>query len=471
VSDPALLTATQLLEAYRQRALSPVEVIAACYARLDRFNPAINAFVETDRATAMVAARASEARWMNGEPVGRLDGVPTTIKDSVPEQGKPYRRGSTLFPPDPYPEEGAAVARLKEEGAILIGRTTLPEVGWIGHCNSPLTGITRNPWNLQRTTGGSSGGAVAACALGIGALHIGTDGAGSIRIPAAFTGVFGHKATFGRVASYPFSAFAIVSHVGPITRSVADAALMLSVIAKPDIRDIYATRDPAPDYRIGLAEGVRGLRIAWSPKLGYVKTLDPEVARLTADAARRFAALGAIVEEVDPEIGGDPTDLCETIWAACASVAFRDRTAEEKGRLDPGLQPVVMMGERVTAADYIAAANARGRLSMGMHVFHQRYDLLLTPTMPIPAFEAGQDLPSGWAHGSGPMRWLSWSPYTYPFNLTRQPAASVPCGFTASGLPVGLQIVGPLDRDDLVLRAAHAFESIAPFAMPQAPRG
>ena len=286
--DIKSLTAAELLRLYRRRELSPVDVTRDQLDRIDKFQPAINAFIIVDRDGALKAAEASEARWRKGEPVSIADGLGATVKDNVWLKGFPSRRGSLTSDPAPIKADAPAVARLREAGAVILGKTTLPEFGWIGACHSPLTGITRNPWKLDRTTGGSSGGAAAAALLNLGHLHIGTDGAGSIRIPAAFTGVFGIKPSFGRVAAYPASPFSILAHVGPLTRSVADAALMLSVIGGPDERDMTAWNTPAPDYRVGLGDGVRGLRIAWSPRLGYVKKLHPEVEVATAKACAAF---------------------------------------------------------------------------------------------------------------------------------------------------------------------------------------
>src|SRR6266540_181985 len=271
------LTAGDLVRLYRRGDLSPVDATRDALGRIDRFNPVINAFLLLDADGAVAAAQASEARWAKGEPRGLVDGVPATVKDNVWVKNWPCRKGSRTTDETPMPEDAPSVARLRESGAVILGKTTLPEYGWIGACHSPLTGVTRNPWNLDRTPGGSSGGAAAAALLNLGWLHIGTDGAGSIRIPAAFTGVFGIKPSFGRVPAYPASPFSILAHVGPLSRTVTDAALMLNVIAGPDERDMTAWNTPGPDFRIGLEEGVKGLRIAWSARLGHVTRVDPEV--------------------------------------------------------------------------------------------------------------------------------------------------------------------------------------------------
>ncbi|WP_342360530.1 amidase [Terrarubrum flagellatum] len=470
MSDPALLSATELVAAFRAKKLSPVEVAEACFLRLERFEPEINAFSEVTRETALAEAKASEARWMKAEPLGPVDGVPTTIKDNIPQKGQARRNGSKVTSDAPAAADGSTARAMRASGVVFLGRTTMPEFGWIGHCNSPLTGVTRNPWKLDRTTGGSSGGAVAACAMSIGALHLGTDGAGSIRIPASFTGVYGIKPTYGRVPTWPGSTFTVLAHHGPMTRTVADAALTMSVISAPDERDIFAWNAPAQDYLSSLDKGVKGLRIGYSATLGHVRNLDPDVERATRDAAHMFESLGAHVEEVDPGFD-DPHEIISAMWFGGTATAAKSVPASLRDLHDPGFRAVVEASEGMKATDFIDAyAMGRMKLLDIMNRFHETFDLLLTPTMPIPAFGAGRDVPEGMATRGGPLAWLDWSPYTYPFNLTQQPAASCPCGFTKEGLPIGLQIVAPKMRDDLVLQASRAFESARPFAMPEAPR-
>jgi aspartyl-tRNA(Asn)/glutamyl-tRNA(Gln) amidotransferase subunit A len=459
-------TAADLLRLYRCRELSPVEVTRDQLDRIEKFQPVINAFIIIDREGALKAAKDSETRWQKGEPIGLVDGIGATVKDNVWLKGFPSRRGSLTTLDTLIKDDAPAVARLREAGAIILGKTTLPEFGWIGACHSPLTGITRNPWKLDRTPGGSSGGAAASALLNLGHLHIGTDGAGSIRIPAAFTGVFGIKPSFGRVAAFPASPFSILAHVGPLTRSVADAALMLSVIGGPDERDMTAWNTPTPDYRVGLDDGVRGLRIAWSPRLGYFKKLNPEVEAAAAKAAQVFAELGAIVEEADPGFA-DPYEMIMTLWGAVSATVVAAAPEKDRARMDPGFLQMAELGKKYLVADYLAAYTARADIANAMARFHEKYDLLLTPQMPTPAIEAGRVTPADGSYGDN---WLNWSPYTYPFNLTQQPAASVPCGFSSDGLPIGLQIVGPARQDHLVLRAAGAFESARPFQFIDAPR-
>lgn len=460
-TEIAYLSAVELIDLYRSKALSPVEVIRRTLDRLDELQPKINGFCVVDRDGAMEAARASERRWQRREAVGRLDGVPVTIKDLILMRGFPTLRGSHLVERhQDWSEDAPATARLREAGAVIFGKTTTPEFGWKALGDSPLTGITRNPWDLSCTPGGSSAGAAAACAAGIGPLHLGSDGAGSIRIPCAFTGVFGLKPSFGRVPADPPSPMGLLSHVGPMARTVADAALMLGVLSTPDHRDPYALPPESKSYVDGLEGGVHSWRIAYSPTLGYAK-VDAEVAAAGAAAARHFEPLGATVDQIEA-IFESPREALYTLWAAGVAKLLRGFPAGRREVIDPGLTATAEEGEKISAVDYLAADLVRTTLGRQMAAFHQKYDLLLTPMMPIPALPVGQDLndPATERH------WIDWSPFSYPFNLTRQPAASIPCGLTSAGLPIGLQIVGPLYADDRVLCAARAFERTQPVRHP-----
>jgi aspartyl-tRNA(Asn)/glutamyl-tRNA(Gln) amidotransferase subunit A len=427
-------------------------------ARIEQLNPKLNAFCLVSE-TALEDAKASEARWSAGQPRGLLDGVPVSIKDIILTKGWPTLRGSkTIDPKGPWNDDAPATARLREHGAVLLGKTTTPEFGWKGVTDSPLTGITRNPWNTAKTPGGSSGGAAAAVASGMGPLAVGTDGGGSIRIPCSFTGLFGIKPSFGRVPAWPLSPFGTVAHVGPMTRSVADAALMLNVLAQPDARDWHALPYDARDWRMGLDGGVADLRIAYSPDLGYAK-VDPEVRQIVDDAVKVFIDLGAKVEQKNPGFT-DPAPIFTTHWFSGA--AFLMKGVKNQKLVDPGLREVAAQGEKITAEQLLDAQMKRGALGVHMNLFHREYDLLLTPTLSIAAFDAGKEVADKMLQA----RWTDWTPFSFPFNLTQQPAASIPCGLTKAGLPVGLHIVGPRYADALVLRAARAFESVRPIKMP-----
>jgi aspartyl-tRNA(Asn)/glutamyl-tRNA(Gln) amidotransferase subunit A len=464
----ASLSAAELGPLYASRELSPVEVARDALARIERFEPEINAFVVRDAATTLAMAEASQMRWLKGEALGPLDGVPVTIKDNIGVAGWPMKRGSAVASDAPWPDDAPAAARLREVGSVFLGKTTMPEYGWKGVGDSPLSGITRNPWNTSTGPGGSSAGAASCAALNLGCIHIGTDGAGSVRIPAAFTGVVGLKPTYGRVPAYPVSTMGFLAHLGPLTRTVTDTALAMSAIARPDERDMTAIIADPIDYVAALAGGVKGLRIAFSPKLGGDVPVDADIARLTREAAFAFRELGASVEEVDPGFT-DPLETLMVLWSAGAALALRSIGPEGRAQMDPGLVAVAETGEQVAGSTYVEALlNQRNALAHHMAQFHARFDLLLTPTLPLPAFEVGRNTP---AHGGYGEDWTRWTPFTYPFNLTQAPAISLPCGLTRDGLPAGLQVVGAFGRDALVLRAAAAFEAARPFARIDAPVG
>jgi aspartyl-tRNA(Asn)/glutamyl-tRNA(Gln) amidotransferase subunit A len=455
----AFMTATELLKRFQAGELSPVEATRAALDRIEALNHRVNAFCLVDADTALGAARASERRWRRGQPAGVLDGVPVSIKDLLLTRGWPTLRGSRLIAEDQdWSEDAPSVARLREHGAVLLGKTTTPELGWKGVTDSARFGVTCNPWDLRRTSGGSSGGSAAAVALGMGPLSVGTDGGGSVRIPAGFCGVFALKPTYGRIPLYPASPFGTLSHAGPITRTVEDAALMMDVLALPDSRDWSALPPPSASHLTGLEEGVAGLRVAFSPTLGHAG-VDPEVGALVRAAVEVLAELGAVVEEVDPGFD-DPVEAFHVLWFSGAAKAIEQFPEASWPELDPGLREVCEQGRRLTAMQYLDATAVRMRLGALMGRFHQTHQVLVTPTLPIPAFAAGLEVPQG----SPSRRWTSWTPFTYPFNLTQQPAASVPCGLTHDGLPVAFQVVGPRHADALVLRVCKAYQDASPWA-------
>ncbi|HJS32842.1 MAG TPA: amidase [Alphaproteobacteria bacterium] len=460
-SDLAFASAAELLAGYRRKTLSPVDATKAALERIEKINPKLNAFCLIDADGALAAARESEARWMKGTPRGMLDGVTATVKDLILARGWPTLRGSKLVSRNQnWDADAPAVARLRGAGCVLLGKTTTPEFGWKALGDSPLTGITRNPWDPSRTPGGSSAGAAVAAAAGMGCLHIGTDGGGSIRIPSAFSGNFGLKPSFGRVPAYPPSYFGLVSHVGPMTRTVGDAALMLTAMAGHEDRDPYSLPSDGRDYTVGIEGGVRGLKIAYSPTLGYAQ-LNPEVRAATDRAAQMFAELGAIVEPAEPGFVS-PFGAFWTLWTTGAAKLVSTLPADRLGELDPGLREAAEDGARRSARDWLDADAVRADLGQKMAAFHRRYDLLLTPSVAVPALPVSQDL-------NEPEReseWIDWTPFSYPFNMTRQPAASIACGLTSAGLPIGLQIVGALFDDATVMRAARAFEAAQPFVRP-----
>ncbi len=458
------LSAAELSELYRAKKLSPVEATQAALARIDRFNAAVNAYCHVDPAGALAAARESEARWAKGEPLSPIDGVPSSIKDLTYAKGMPTRKGSFSTSDAPAAEDAPFSARMREAGAVILGKTATPEFGWKGVTDNPLFGVTRNPWNTGRTSGGSSGGAAAAAALNMGVLHQGSDAGGSIRIPCGFCGVFGIKPTFGVIPQWPASAMTTLSHMGPVTRTVKDAALMLNAVARPDPRDWYAGSFFPGDWTEELDAPLAGLRVAYSRDLGYVKVRADVAARVDA-AVTRLRMLGAVVEEADPGFA-DPIETFNALWYAGAAKLLDTIPAEQREKVDPGLRAIAEQGRGLPIVSYMHAMDARAALGELMGKFHRTYDLLVTPMLPITAFAAGRNAPAGDKDGD----WVAWTPFTFPFNMTQQPAASLPCGFADDGLPVGLHVVAAKFEDALVMRACAALERALPPVFPKAPK-
>lgn len=459
--DFCWLPATELAALIRRKKVSPVEVVQATLDRIDRLNPQLNAYVTLTRESALTEAGAAERALMKkGVKLGPLHGVPFSVKDLVITKGVRTTFGTPLFRDNVPNEDAPFVERMKAAGAILIGKTNTPTFGWIGATHNLLFGATRNPWNLDCTPGGSSGGASAAVAAGFAPLAIGTDGGGSIRIPASFAGIYGIKPSYGRIPTYPATGAWSLSHVGPMTRTVADAALMMKVGAGPDERDPYSLPQDGVDYPKILKGGTRGMRVAYSDSLGFVKIVDPEVRQACAKAAKSFLELGCRVEEVDP-CWPSPYECWYEIFCggiAARMMAFLDRRNE----IEPGLYEIMEQTMKNPPTKYVQSW--LDRLAWWQHprAFFEKYDILLTPTIACPAFAVGLEGPPE-IDGKAVERY-GWMPFTYPFNLTGQPAASVPCGFTKKGLPIGLQIVGRRYDDATVLRASAAFESVRPWA-------
>ena len=462
-TDLGWLSGLELRRLYRRRELSPVEAAEAALRRIEAVDAALNAFVTVTPGRAMAEARAAETAYAGAGEAPPLAGIPGSLKDLTATRGIRTTRGS-LLTADWVPHFDAPLTeRLRDAGMVLLGKTNTPELGWKGDSGNRVCGPTHNPWRHGRTPGGSSGGAAAAVAAGLGALAQGTDGAGSIRIPAAFCGAFGFKPSWGRVPQHPASVVETLSHAGPITRTVGDAVLMLRAMAGPDARD----RTSLPAEPVALEEiegGVKGLRAAWSSDLGYA-AVDPPVVETARAAALRFQDLGCAIEEAHPETE-DPWRLLHTLWSTAFAATFREDFESIAGRLDPGLRAVVEEGFEFRGTDVAAAYLERNPYYHCWREFFETRDLLLTPTLPVTAFAAGDDHPGSIAGRE--TTYLSWTAFTYPVNLTGLPAATVPCGFV-DGLPVGLQIIGGWRQDLAVLRAARAFEQIAPWSGERPP--
>lgn len=459
MSDELLrMSAVELLAQYRSGALSPVEVTRAMLDQIDRLNPVVNAYCLVDHETTLAMARASEQRYRDDATLGRLDGVPVAVKDVFLTPMWPTVKASRVIDPaSTLNKSSPAVSALARNGYVPLGKTTTPEFGWKGVTDSPMCGPTNNAWNPAMTAGGSSGGSASAVALGMGPLALGTDAGGSIRIPAGFSGIVGFKPTFGEVPHWPGSPFGTLAHAGPMTWTVADCALMMDVLTEPDSRDSFAAPRSNFDYLDDLECDLAGTRIAFSTDLGYVD-VDPEIAAAVAGAVAVLEALGAEVSRTGPGIN-DPIDAFAHLFYGGAANAMRDLGKRQREQMDPALVEVATKAEKLSMLDYLDAVNKRVALAERLSVFHDKYDLLVTPTLPIPAFATNREVPPDW-HST---RWPSWTPFTYPFNMTGQPALSVPCGFTAAGLPIGLQIVGRRFEDKRVLQAGHAYQKAAPL--------
>jgi aspartyl-tRNA(Asn)/glutamyl-tRNA(Gln) amidotransferase subunit A len=410
----------------RNKQISPVEVTEAILARIEALNPKLNAFCLVAADVARAHAREAEIAVMKGEPLGLLHGVPISFKDVLYTRGLRTTGGSRLFA-ELIPEEDAvAVGRCKAAGTVVLGKTNTSEFGHKGVTDNPLFGATRNPWNLERTPGGSSGGAAAAVASGLGPLALGSDGGGSVRVPAAFCGIFGFKPSFGRVPQYPgFPGWDHVSHVGPITRTVRDAAALLDVIAGGDDRDRHSLPREAGSYLEACAQDIRGLHVAWSPDLGYA-AVDEAVLRACENAAAEFEeSLGCHVEVVNPG-WEDPEPVFSTLVAAQFYGAWSDELPQAEASMDPTLVRFIRHGGTISARDYVRAFTKVNAYWQEVRTFLERFDLLLTPTAAVPPFPLGQRPPREIAGREVSV--LGWMPFTFPFNLTGQPAASVPAG-------------------------------------------
>jgi aspartyl-tRNA(Asn)/glutamyl-tRNA(Gln) amidotransferase subunit A len=462
--DLTQTSAGELSDLFRSRSASPVEALTAILGRAEAVNPRINALTLIDAEPALAAARASEARWRRGEPLSRLDGVPVSIKELVRTKGWPHTMASLLTDKTPAAEDAPAVARLREAGAIVYAQNTSPEYGFKGVTDSPLHGVTRNPWNLDLTPGGSSGGSGAAVAAGLGPLAVGTDGGGSVRIPSAFCGLVGLKATYGRIPAWPPSMHGDLANTGPMTRTTLDCALMLNEMSRPDARDPFPAQPEEKDYTIGLDRGVKGLKIALVMKFGDVY-LDPEVEALVSAAAKIFEGLGAHVTPItSPTSSADAGRVFVVHWFSALQRLLQVYPAEKHGQFDPQLLQNARVGEQYTVQTLVDAMVARREMSTAWNLLFTQYDLVISPTLNVLPFPVGQAFPDG-PDGAPNFGWSN----TALFNLTRHPAITTPAGVSANGLPAGLQIVAAHYRDDLVLQASAALEAALGRTFPTLP--
>ncbi len=461
MSEICWMSAVELIDAYKKKKLSPVEVVQSQLERIARINPKINAFITLVADLALIAAHESAKRYQDGMP-GALDGVPVAIKDNTFTRGIRTTDGSKLYEDFVPGEDAVLVSRLKEAGAVILGKTNLPEFGLVGITDNVLFGKTLNPWDLSRTPGGSSGGSAAAVAAGLCPIAQGNDGGGSIRIPSCFCGVFGLKPTYGRVPYYPhIPGWETINHEGPITRTVEDAALMLDVMAGPSIYDQNSLPEYPGKFGEDMKGNIRGMRIAYSSDLGAGLPIDREVLEMTMKAALSFREMGCHVDDIKPGWISMEGAFLTTVLSETYTALF-NQMEKYKSVAYPPYLPFMDFAGTFTNRDVIQVQFDRQKLTCQAAGVFEKYDLLLTPTTAVAAFEVGPLGPEKIdGHEGSPSNWVS---FTYPFNFLGQPAASIPCGFNSQGLPVGLQIVGRRFDEALVLRAAAAFEKAHPWS-------
>ena len=456
--DFTYMTALEMRQLIRTKQVSPVEIIERTLRGIEASQGVLNAFVTITPELALDAARRAETSVLAGEDTGLLTGLPLSIKDLTAVKGVRFTSGSRTFADFLAPVDSPASERVKAHGAAIVGKTTTTEFGCKGSSDSPLTGETRNPWNLGKTTGGSSAGAGASVAAGLTPFALGTDGGGSIRIPSSMCGLFGIKAHFGRVPVFPTAATPTLAHVGPMARNVRDAALLLAAISGFDARDPASVAAKVPDYLGACDRSPKGLRIAFSPTLGYARPTR-EVADIAAKAVRVFEELGCSVELLE-KVFDDPIDLWMAEFYAGVGTRLKKTLTEQRDVLDPAVAKLLDRALDQTIEEYYSRVFARYEFREKVRQIFDRFDLLMTPTTPVAAFDLGRDVPPELDDANI----VSWVAYTYPINLCGLPAASVPCGFTQEGLPVGLHIVAKALAETDILRSAAAFEAARPWA-------
>lgn len=437
--------------------ISPVEVTRRSLDLALETQSTLNCFFSLFEHEAMASATRAEKAVLDGDALGPLHGIPFSVKDLIAVGGIAYASGSRAMAQNVAAADAPSVERMRRAGGIFIGKTTTSEFGCKPVGYSPLTGYTRNPWNMQKNPGGSSAGAAASVAAGITPVALGTDGGGSIRIPASLTGLFGMKAHFGRIPVWPTSATPTLAHVGPLTRNVADSALLLSVLAGHDTRDPFSVAAPVPDIGAAIRGGVSGLRIAYCPTLGYARP-DPDVVEVTRAAARQFETMGCIVEELDSVFARDPADLWTAEFYAGVGTRLRAVVENDSDLHDPEVAAILQQALGQEMRDYYSTVFERYALREEMRLFFERYDLLLSPVLPVSSLDVEKSIPDHLVDRN----LVSWAFFTYPFNLVGYPAASICAGFGNDGMPIGLQIVGRSFAEADIYAAASAFEATKP---------
>ena len=467
-NELAWMPAHKLGEMIANRQISPVEITQASLDRIDKFNGQLNAFLTVIPEQALESARGAEQALMSGKKIGPLHGIPTSIKDLEPMAGIRFTSGSLIYKDRIAETDSLSVKRIKDAGGLILGKTNTSEYGHIGTNENRLGDACRNPWNTERTSGASSGGAGSSVAAGITALAQGSDGAGSVRIPSAFCGIFGIKATQGRVPRYSTGIeswhWFNYSSIGPMARDVTDAAILLQVLSGPDSDAEHLTiQEDPPDYIRSLGRGVKGLKVAYSPDIGGV-AVDPEVREIIGQSAKAFEEMGAVVEEPGFRIDSPDAmlDLLMTIWR-CRSYALNGALLQQRELLTDYFRDGLEGGQKVTGDQLWHAYSKLEFYRNYIQEFFKNYDLLLTPTLATPAFKIGEH-PAVIDGVNVPDKLWGFTPFTYPFNWSGNPAATAPAGFSSDGLPIGLQIVGRRGDEETVLAASKAFEDARPWA-------
>ncbi len=447
------ISVSELSGLIKKKEVSPKEILDNTLRKIEKLDPILNSFAFLDIKGAKVLAEQSEKRMMNGELLSELDGIPTSIKDLIAQKDLPQRFGSKTTSENLVSADAPSVERLRNAGAVLLGKSTTSEFGCKAVGDSPLTGITRNPWNTNLTPGGSSCGAAAMVSSGIVSYAIGTDGGGSIRIPASLTGLFGIKAQFGRVPVYPTSATPTLAHVGPLTRNVQDACKILKIISGKDFRDPFTVTETVPIYENFIKEK-KIYKIAWSPTLGYGKN-DKNIEEILLKAIKNLSSLGHEIETVDKVLDTDPVNLWNAEFYAGVGTRLKGTIESAPNLIDPAVLEVLKIAINQKMNDYYNLVFQRYLFREKMRTFFEKYDLLITPTLPCTAFEVGLNVPKNMPEKNI----VSWVSYTYPFNLTGQPAASINAGFTSENLPVGMQVIGKHNREIDVLNLCYNYEN------------
>lgn len=454
----AFMTAVDMVGEVRAGHASPVEIAEMVLADIDLVDGALNSFAAIDPDKVLDNARAVTERLGRGGEAPPLAGLPVSIKDLIAMRGYPTTFGSRLMKDNVIDVDAPSVERIAAAGGVLLGKSTTSEFGCKAVGDSPLTGITRNPWNTDLTPGGSSCGAAALVASGITPIAIGTDGGGSIRIPASLTGLVGIKGNFGRVPLFPPPATPTLGHVGPLARTVADAAMMMSVISGYDRRDPFSVAGPVPDYHGAMLRSPKGMKVAYSRTFGYARPR-PEVTALTDAAVAALEGAGCEVILLE-DVFEDPIDLWMAEFYAGVGTRLKSGLESRREEIDPDVADVLDIAVAQEMSAYYQTVFARYAFREKVRQIFEGFDALAAPVLPVPAFPVGRNMPDGFEDRNI----VSWVSYTYPFNLTGQPAMSVPAGFTDDGLPVGLQLVAKLNDELPLFTLAATLESVRPWA-------